>query len=660
MLTQRLGNSLQKQTEYVDALIGKIKAHPGSCNEVWLSTDYGYPSIEEHKASAEVLESIAQKFRKQGIRVSLQLSNSIGHGSYMASRDCSGLVYEGSPVEKMVGHDGKTADYCFCWNGAYFRKYIIEQVKLYLGKIKPYTLWIDDDLRASNHDPVSFGCFCDDCMRRFNERYGCNFTREELVEEINFGDLSWRKKHIEFIRDSLAEFTYEISKAANDVSPKTRIGLQGCPHGGYSGFGYDFLYDAMFKATGIAPASRPGGGFYNDHSPELFVLKGEVISYQNYMLPDYVTETRPEIENLPDVVYGKSIGGTCFETSYYFAIGSTGMSYAMLMNDNESLSWHEKMLENFSKHSKYWKKISECNKRSSQSGLNFALPKTAFLAENKELFDYNKEYYSEANSLRFVNIPIAFSKKNDGVTLLHPDNARCMSNEEIISLLKKPVITDGETVEIFHKRGFNCGTCAEPINVAAKSEVLCEHPVNGVSSGRMWSGAFGTTTEQALVNLCVDAEIISRYTHASKNGTVVEDNVASAIVTTEFGAKWAVFGFDLWNRTKSSFKRDQLLDAAEYISGHRQMAELITPIQAIVLPRVDKNGKLVCVSLVNCTVGDSGPLETILKSPVSEDVLFMSQYQKPEKLSFEKLEDNRYRIIVPNLKPWSVGTIFFE
>ena len=136
MLTQRLGSATQKNPAFIDSLIAEIKAHPGCCDEVWLATDYGFPPMDVHRASAETLKDVAEKFRAIGVRVSLQLSNSIGHGQYMSALDCSGLVYEGSPVEHMVGQGGEVAGYTFCWHGENFRRYVIEQLQAYVSAIR--------------------------------------------------------------------------------------------------------------------------------------------------------------------------------------------------------------------------------------------------------------------------------------------------------------------------------------------------------------------------------------------------------------------------------------------------------------------------------------------------------------------------------------------
>ena len=176
-----------------ELLFDALEKYPNSFTDVWLNTAYGYPKNEVHSRAADYYADLAKKFRDRGIGVSLQLSNTIGHGTYMSSRDCSALVYEGSPVRKLVGHDGKVCEFGFCWNDRYFRDYILEHVSDYVAKIQPKAFWIDDDFRATNHAPVSFGCFCENCIADFNALNGTSFSREELVSEYLHGDVSVRE-----------------------------------------------------------------------------------------------------------------------------------------------------------------------------------------------------------------------------------------------------------------------------------------------------------------------------------------------------------------------------------------------------------------------------------------------------------------------------------
>lgn len=656
MLTQRLGSATQKNPVFIDSLIKEITAHPGSCDEVWFATDYGFPPLEKHQVSAEALTESAEKFRKAGIRVSLQLSNSIGHGQYMRSQDCTGLVSPDSKVRHMVDADGTVAGYCFCWNDIVFREYTFSALRYYLRAVKPFCVWVDDDFRAKNHAPVSHGCFCDGCIALFNKTYGTDFNRESLVEAVH-KDIETRKKHIEFLRITLGDFMYELGRVIHEELPDCRMGLQGCANGGYTGFGCGFAFDAMKKATGFAPFYRAGGGSYNDYSPADFINKASFIAYQNFMLPDYVEDKRPEIESLPDVVFGKSIAGTCFETSCYLANGNTAMSYAILMNDYEPMSWHGEMLSAFAEHRKYWERLSDISKRGTASGLTPFFPKTAFLKESKKSFDYSKEEIFFAEGLRFCAVPVAFTKKEASVYTINGRIAETLSDSEAEYLLSKNVICDGEAVKNLAKRGYLKNITAEGISVQELREIFSSHPINAGMEKRTWGGQIWRSTDYEIIG--ANIEPICEYFTAS-SGKFEKRGVSAAVFTTERGAKWAAFGFDLWERTKSTEKRTQLLNTCEYISGERFTAELLTPYQACIIPTVDESNNCIAVSIINCTVGESGEMRMRIKSPAGKRITFMSQYSPAVPITAKSISDNETEVTLPSISGWSVGTVFFE
>ncbi len=656
MLTLRLGSHTQKNPGFIDSLIKEIKAHKGSCDEVWFATDYGFPPLEKHKKSADVLKESADKFRAAGIRVSLQLSNSIGHGQYMRSQDCTGLVSPESKVRHMVDADGTEAGYCFCWNDEVFRDYTFSALRYYLQAVKPYTVWVDDDLRATNHAPVSHGCFCDSCIADFNAEYGTDFDREGLAEAVN-SDIEIRKKHIEFLRRTLGDFTYRLGLVIHEELPECRMGLQSCANGGYTGYGNGFLCDAMKEATGFDTAYRAGGGSYNDYSPQDFINKSSFIAFQNMMLPDYVRDKRPEIESLPDVVFGKSIAGTCFETSCYLANGNTAMSYAILMNDYEPMSWHGEMLGAFARHRAYWEKLADVSKRTSISGLTPFFPKTAFLAECKKPFDYRKEEIFFAEGLRNCAIPVAFTNKKASVYTINGRIAETLNKDEIEFLLSQNVICDGKAVEALNKRGYLKSVSAREISVQELRESFAAHPINKGMERRTWGGQIWRGNDCELSGK--DLEVISEY-YSIGSGAFEIKGIASAVFTTEKGAKWAAFGFDLWERTKSTEKRTQLLNTCKYISGAGFTAELLTPIQSCIYPAVDSNGKCLAVSVINTTVGESGMLKLKIQSPKSDKFTFMSQTSPLVEVSSIQTAEDEYEVTIPSLCGWSVGTVFCE
>ncbi len=680
MLTQRLGSNTQKDPVFLDAFIRAVKAHPGCCDEVWLATDYGFPKPETHRKAAEILARQAEKLRGAGLRVSLQLSNSIGHGEYMAAEDCTGLVFEGSPVGHMVGHDGTTAGYCFCWNDRYFRDYTVSSLREYVRHIRPYAVWADDDLRPTNHSPVSYGCFCPACMAKFNALHHSSFTRESLVNEFEHGDPVWKVRFTRFVRDGIADFTRELGRMIREEAPECILSFQHGGQGGYGGHDNRFIMDAMYESTGHAPGSRPGGGSYNDHYPSTFIGKMEDLDAQNRSEPEYVTDFRPEIESLPDVVYGKSIGGTCFETSYYLAGGNNAMSYAMLMNDYEPMEWHEKMLAAFAEHRPYWERLRANALSTEAAGWNLVLADEGKPISRGFPTGYGAKHYGVAAGLRFDGFSVDMNRSAapGEVRLLHPLNAAELSDGEIRALMEVPVITDGETVKVLADRGFGLPAEASEIDVSRLRERFTVHPVNGDSAGFLWGGAWGKTTDWELIPKDPERfEPLSDYVFTVPAGTPDEACVpvrnagikkyalagkcASAVLTLPSGAKWAVFGFDFWGRTKSNAKRVQYLEASAYICGHRQPAEIVTPIQALLQARVDAEGRLKQASVTNATVGDSGPLTVLVYRPAGKRCFWMGQYAPLQELTpVPGAYPDTVEVTVPNVKAWSVGTVFFE
>ena len=231
-LMQRL-NFEYGDEKLIDQFINAVKKYPGSCDNVWFSTLYGHPKIQTHIETAEKLKRSAKKLRDIGISVSMQISNTMGHGQLKSLSDFSGVNYENSPITKMVGHDGAVAEFCYCWRNKHFIKYICDMASVYAERLKPDCVWVDDDFRPSNHKPVSFGCFCENCISKFNSEHGYSYNREGLVEDFLHGDIKIREQYIAFIREGMANLMKEICLAVKRVSPNSVMFYQ---HGAYGSF----------------------------------------------------------------------------------------------------------------------------------------------------------------------------------------------------------------------------------------------------------------------------------------------------------------------------------------------------------------------------------------------------------------------------------------
>lgn len=667
-LMQRLYDVYTK--DFTDDVLQVVTKYKDSCDNVWLCTPFGYPSKETHKANAIKAGVMAQKFRDNEISVSLQIANTIGHGEHVMASDCSGLVYEGSPVKNMVGHDGITTKYVFCWRDKFFRDYVNETLSYYVESIKPNVVWVDDDMRVNGHYPIKFGCFCHDCIRAFNTMYNANFTRESLVEEILHGSLDWRKKYIEFLKSSVYDFVYQLSSNVHKISPTTKMGYQYYCNGAYSGNGFAYVLDAMRDATGLVPLTRPGGGAYVDHDPNEFLKKGLDISWQNSMLPPYVERKCAEIDNIPNVLYGKSPDGVAFESTYYFAVGNTDMTYSMLGYIYEPLEFFEKMFHLFSQNREYWDRLADCNKQSYQSGLNFYMSRNMWaksLQPKDGIEELNRENYRSLSWFLHTAIPFSYDTHDDRVILLHPETALYISKEEFNTLLTKNVITDGESIEILKNRGFDLPLKAVKFDELAAYclyEKLENHPSNKSNLKEYKSSPFSYGKQETyyLCDLSNCTEIVGRYATNSNIVPPLKDGgygVSTAIINMPKGGKWAVFGYMPWKGVISFARHEQFLNIADYISGNALSSRILTPMQANILPRVDKDGKTVCISITNCTVGESGDFKLLIRNPKTENFYYMAQRGVKKQLSFDK-NGNDYIVKVPSISAWTVGTVFCE
>ncbi|MBQ3176471.1 MAG: hypothetical protein IJB52_01500, partial [Clostridia bacterium] len=93
----------------------------------------------------------------------------------------------------------------------------------------------------------------------------------------------------------------------------------------------------------------------------------------------------------------------------------------------------------------------------------------------------------------------------------------------------------------------------------------------------------------------------------------------------------------------------------------RQPAEILSPIKAILQSRCDREGRLTQASITNATVADSGELVLQVYRPASEKVCYMGQYTPFTELTLDKTgAADVYTVTVPNVKAWSVGTVFFR
>ena len=667
-LIQRIGDN----PDLINFLLDVKDKYPNSYTDVWLNTAYGYPAQSVHYETAQHFAEYAKKFCEKGVNVSMQLSNTLGHGQYMMTRDCSGLVYEGSPVKKMVGANGCTAEYGFCWNDEFFKNYLADHVRYYVEKVQPAEIWIDDDMRARNHAPVDFGCFCNDCIAQFNAMHGYNYNREDLVNEFLHGDINVRDNWIKFVRKGMSGLAETIAKAAHEGCADTVVCLQNGSNGPYTGYSHDYMLDAMYKATGHPPMYRAGADAYHAHDPNEYLVKLVQTSFDQSRLPDYVAERCPEIECTPDTAFGKVARGHAFETAAYLAGGATGMSYAMLGFLPEKPEFFHKAFKLFDEQREYYEQLGALSRNSIASGITFATSKKAHLRklpEGATMNQFNTEEYACADFMLRNGFALNYEDANSGIFLLHPNAARQMQHEELEALTKKNVLTDADTVMYLKSMGIDLGIEARPLSDdegMASSENFTDHKVNKVYKSVFTAPFFsgGLANYYTISKIPENAEVLGTYTIKFPQKTYdlpdAPHGYTSVVLHNSQGGNWAVMGYGIWKSVIPAFQRDRLMNIIDYISDNALVIKPISATQDVYLPRICKQtGKLLSVSVINCTIEPQDDVEICIRNPKSDKFRFISQYDGETEFTVKKV-GNDYYIKLPTLTAWSVATIFCD
>ena len=184
--------------------------------------NFGHITKEEATPWIEVIKKSKRVLEDSGISVSLNPWMELGH------QDRGRTLKEGQNFTTMVDMNGKKSDLVVCPWDEEWRKYYFDLLEWYLKEVNPDFLWIEDDFRLHNHPPLRFGgCYCDLHMKKFNEKLGKTYTREEFVERVFAKGKATeeRKAWLDVNRETILDLSAKIGEFIKNLGLKTRVGL---------------------------------------------------------------------------------------------------------------------------------------------------------------------------------------------------------------------------------------------------------------------------------------------------------------------------------------------------------------------------------------------------------------------------------------------------
>lgn len=626
-----------------------------SCgDEVWFRTEPGLPPLARQQESAKLLNEAAAAMRAIGVAPGVQISSTIGHSDLMAS-DFSGITWG-----TMAGADGARAKYSSCPRQPGFLNYLHDMAAAFAA-CKPSSVWLDDDLRLSNHAPVSAGCYCDTCIAAFNKQVNGSYTRETLVAAVAHGEeaVALRKKWVAFGQESLAGVARAVAKGVHEVSPQTRMGFQHCGHSSaVNGPDWTPVFKALADESGLPVGSRPGAGFYTDYAPRGMIAKAFDLARQIGRLPDYVDRVAPEIENFRHCATGKTAHGMAVESMLYLAVGGNSLTYEIVGCQHEPMAWYANTyMSELAMWRPFYEEYVRYNQGTKPGGIQPFFSKSHVfrsLGDKESPGAWMSATPDKAVAgLASIGLPMCPDSAWPVCFMLDAEAVDGMTAVDLQRVLSSGVIMDGGAVARLQARGYGAA-----MGLAAKAraldvcEVFTDDELNKNMVGHAWKLFFSDAGVYSLYPSNEAARVIGRYQRV--DGSAAE--AASVLTETPSGGRIAAFGFAGFTPEVSAARRRQLLLAADWVAQGRMPVCVETVSQVVVVPRVSMAGDLRSVVALNATIDVQQPITLRLRGcrDALESMEWVTPKEKPVTLAV-RWEGKDALVVLPTITPWQIG-----
>ena len=635
----RLRKPQTDRPEVWKATLEQFAKHRAGVDEVWFSTGICFPKMEEHRAAAKRLAAAAEDLRKLGILPSLQIQATIGHGdAFIRYADNTGMTWQGFTSE-----NGAVAKGCNCFRAPAFLAYMREMSAIYAAAIKPYAIWIDDDIRIINHGGPGFGCHCEYCLGQFAKKEGKEYTRTQLVAAMK-KDAALAARWRAFAFDGEAALVRQIGEAVHAASPATRMCQQ---QPGACFPEHRLLYEASHAATGLPVGMRPGAGAYFDHDARAQIGKAYTLAQQIDTIGPlpFIDRICPEIETCPRSFACRTGRGVLLEGLETLSQGMNSLSALAIDAGFETPEWYgDEILAPLARNAAMLKRYVAVSAGAARCGYGVSgSPASALQTGSLPLKPLVRGARSDL--ARIVTESVAQVAVNGGA-------------DAVAQLLSEDLLIDGGAASVLFKAGYGAEigiAGCEPL-VGSLRERFMDDPVNTGLKARETP----VSGKAFFLAPAADAKAVSGY-YCDANASFWRE---AAIVMFEgkFGRRRVVFGHDAFTSALMVASGDrvvQLHRLADWASHGKAPVLVETPTRSFVQPRVRADGTLASVVFVNASVGATTPVRLRLRGVVARKAVWSSL--DADDVVLDVAHDGADALItLPPVPAWAGGYVFFE
>lgn len=381
----------------------------------------------------------------------------------------------------MVSPAGEASTACASFADPAWREYVR---RLYgrFARLGFRVLWVEDDFRYHNHEPLTWGGgFEPEMIARFEKLIGRKTSREEVVANILKPGRPhpWRKLWQETWRETQLEVAAALAGAVEANAPKmqpsaSRLGLMSSNPNIHSAEGRDWhkLFEAL--SIGGLVAHRPAYASYVDWPGQQEVYGIMKLDVQRGFRPEGV-EVAPEVENYPFTAWSKSDSLTWAQMAMAQFYGSDALLLdvfpfsgnpadrepevgALLTRSRPALDW---IAARFTPDLPTrgvgipWKTDAMAHVRT---------------RAGKSLTEFNATTFGAGRLLLNYGVPV--SARAGEVNAIFGSLAWAFSDVELEQMLAGGLMLDGAAAKILHQRGYGAEIGLAGVKMLARENSL--------------------------------------------------------------------------------------------------------------------------------------------------------------------------------------------
>lgn len=297
----------------------------------------GHMSFSEQDVYLAMMREIQAALANKGVTMSVNQWHSVMHA------DLGKALKPDQPFRKMVDVEGNEASLCVCPLCGEWQRYIGELYARYAA-LEPSILWVEDDFRLHNHEPLIWGgCFCKEHMRLYSERAGEPLTREQFLSGVLApGEPHpYRKIWLDVSRDTMLSAARAIARAVRAVSPTVKVGLMSSAPHIHAAEGRDWHALLHTLAAGAPPVDRVHLPGYQESAPSQYLHGFNMVSMLTAAMLPPGCEIYPELENFPFSRFAKSRAFTRFQLLSALPLGLRGITIDLYDLNGNGIVWED-------------------------------------------------------------------------------------------------------------------------------------------------------------------------------------------------------------------------------------------------------------------------------------------------------------------------------